>query len=106
LSNQYYDYYGSMIGNTLKMLQSPDVLDRARRRIELQAPQLTGSASIVASVTPRTSIFTISGTGTNPEYTRLYVEAVVAEFISQYSGLRTDTAKESRSDMEQNLERI
>jgi hypothetical protein len=42
LSNQYYDYYGSMIGNTLKMLQSPDVLDRARRRIELQAPPAYG----------------------------------------------------------------
>jgi succinoglycan biosynthesis transport protein ExoP len=106
LTNQYSDYYGTQIGNILKMLQSPEVLEQAKRRVELQSPKLSGSAGIVSTVAPRTSIFTVSGTGGNPEYTRLYVDAVVAEFISQYRRLRTDTASESREDMMENLIRI
>lgn len=106
MSRQYSDYYGSLIGNTLKMLQSPDVQDRARRRVELQAPKLSGSANVVATVAARTSIFTVSGTGNNPEYTRLFVDAVVAEFIAQYENLRSDTATESRSDMMSNLDKV
>lgn len=106
LSKQYNDYYGSLIGNTLKMLQSPDVQERARRRMELQAPKLSGNVSVFATVASRTSIFTVSGTGNNPEYTRLFVDAVVAEFIAQYESLRSDTATESRSDMMANLTRI
>jgi polysaccharide biosynthesis transport protein len=106
LSKQYNDYYGSLIGNTLKMLQSPDIQDKARKRVELQAPKLSGSVSVVATVAPRTSIFNVSGTGSNPEYTRLFVDAVIAEFISAYEHLRSDTATESRSDMIANLTRI
>src|SRR4030095_3216631 len=106
LSKQYNDYYGSLIGNTLKMLQSPDIQDKARKRMELNAPQLSGSVSVVATVAPRTSIFNVSGTGSNPEYTRLFVDAVIAEFISAYNYLRTDTASQSRSEMITNLTRI
>jgi polysaccharide biosynthesis transport protein len=106
LSRQYNDYYGSLIGNTLKMLQSPDIQEKARRRMELNAPNLNGSASIVATVAPRTSIFTVSGTGSNPEYTRQFVDAVVAEFIAEYEDLRRGTATDSRSDMLAKLEGI
>lgn len=106
LSKQYNDSYGSLIGNTLKMLQSPDIQERARRRMELQAPKLAGSVDVVANVAARTSIFTVGGTGNNPEYTRLFVDAVIAEFIAQYENLRSDTATESRSDMLGNLTRI
>src|SRR4051812_26915010 len=46
LSKRYYDSYGSLIGNTLKMLESPEVLEAARRRLELEAPQLNGSVRV------------------------------------------------------------
>jgi capsular exopolysaccharide synthesis family protein len=106
LSKQYYDYSGNLIGNALRMMQGPDVLEEAKRRVELQSPKLAGIASIVASVAPRTSIFTITGTGSNPEYTRLYVDAVVDEFIYQYRRLRSDTASESRDDMLRNRDKV
>lgn len=106
MSKQYSDYFGSLIGNTLKMLQSPEMHEEAKRRIELEAPQLTGSASISASVAPRTSIFTVEGTGSNPEYTQRFVDAVIAEFMVQYRGMRVDTAAESRTEMNLNREKI
>lgn len=98
LSKRYWDSYNSLIGNTLKMLESPEVLEAARRRLELETPQLSGHVSVAASVAPRTSIFTLVGTGSHPEYTRRYVDAVVAEFLVQYKGLRQETAGDARTE--------
>lgn len=74
--------FDSLYGDTMKMLQGADILDAAKKRVELEAPQLSGSVEITPSVAPRTSIFTVSGVGTNPEYTRRYVDAVITEFIA------------------------
>ncbi len=106
LQKRYWDSYNSLIGNTLKMLESPEVLTAAQERLRLQAPNLSGGVSINASVAPRTSIFTVVGTGTNPEYTRLYVDAVTAEFLVQYKGLRKETAEDSKTQFDSQLERI
>lgn len=68
-------------GLTLNMLRSPVVLDRARQRVRLESPELTGPPpEISTSIIPRTPIFVVTGTGTNGEYTRAFVDAVVKEF--------------------------
>ena len=93
----------SLYGDTLKMLQSSEVLEGAKRRLDLEKPELSGNVDIVASVAPRTSIFTVTGTGTDPEYTRRFVDAVIDEFIafrkSQLTGELTDTSVEISSQL-------
>lgn len=106
LSKRYNDWFGSLIGNTLKMLESPEVQASARHRLELEAPQLNGSVRVNASVAPRTSIFTVVGTGTNPEYTRRYVDAVIEEFTLQYRGLRQETAGDAKSNFNMQLQKV
>lgn len=106
LQKRYWDSYNSLIGNTLKMLEGPEVLEAARRRLELETPQLTGSVSVSATVAPRTSIFTLAGTGSNPEYTRRYVDAVIAEFMVQYKGLRQETAGDARTEFKIQMEKV
>lgn len=73
--------FESLYGDTLKMLQSAEVLEGAKHQLELDAPNLSGKVEIVPSVAPRTSIFTVVGTGENPEYTQKFVDAVVSEYI-------------------------
>lgn len=103
---KYYDSYGSLMGNTLKMLESLEVREAASRRLELEAPQLRGDVTVTANVTPRTSIFTISGTGTNPIFTQKYVDAVIAEFMVQYRGLRQGVSTETGADLNVQLEKV
>ncbi|MHA3775723.1 polysaccharide biosynthesis tyrosine autokinase [Verrucomicrobiota bacterium sgz303538] len=68
-------------GTTRMMLRSPEVLERARQRLLLEAPHLTGPLpEISAELIPRTSIFEVKGTGVNGEHTRAFVDAVVGEF--------------------------
>ena len=71
---------------TLNLLASIEVREGAKRRLELEAPTLSGEVKIVPNVVPgvgpRTATFTVVGTGMNPEYTRRFVDAIVAEFIA------------------------
>ncbi|HEX8312491.1 MAG TPA: polysaccharide biosynthesis tyrosine autokinase [Chthoniobacteraceae bacterium] len=79
----------TFLGNTLKMLQGPDIHRAARERLEMEAPELGApEVSVEPMLIPRTSIFSIVGSGTNPEYTRRYVDTVVASFIASRQQVR------------------
>jgi polysaccharide biosynthesis transport protein len=103
----------SFLNTNLAMLKSPDILDRARQRVALESPQLAVAVpEIATSVIPRTTIFLITGTGPNPEYTQKYVDAVVAEFIEfrkdtlrkqmgDTSGFLTDSAARLKQELQQ-----
>ena len=70
------------IGTQMAILKSGEVQSDARTRLALDFPQLTGTLQDVeTSVIPRTRIFVITGTGSNPEYIQHYVDATVASFI-------------------------
>ena len=48
----------------------------------LSTPELAGpTPEIAVSMIPRTQIFVITGTGSNPEYTREFVDALVVAFM-------------------------
>ncbi len=82
-------------GTQLEMLQNPDILARAQRRLALDNLQLSGTVEITPALTPRTSIFTIRGVGLHPEHTRRFVDAVMEEFIifkREQLGQTTNTA--------------
>ena len=96
----------SMFGNTLQLLRSAQVLDGARRRVALTAPHLTGTVEIVPTVQPRTSIFAVTGTGSNPEYTQLFVDAVVDEFRTFKKSQKTGVISDSASNITEQLAQV
>ena len=105
-TNAVNENQDTLYGNTLKMLQSSEIIDGAKRKVELEAPQLSGKIAITATVTPRTSIFTVTGNGSNPDYTRRMVDAVVAEFMQQYRGLKRDDVSQTNSEVATTLDRL
>jgi len=96
----------TLYGDTIKMLQSGEIRANAVRRLELEAPQLTGGADISASITPRTSIFTVVGKGSNPEYTRRFVDAIVASFMEKSRGFKGDALTETSTGISAQLDKI
>ena len=88
------DTTGNFFGTSIEQLKSPVVLGRAGERVKLIAPQTAGSVDISGSIMPRSNIFTVSGKGTNQEFTQLYVEAVVQEFLNLRAEGRNTTGKE------------
>lgn len=64
----------------ITILQSPEIHARAQRSLELSAPQLGGTVEITPAIIPRSNFFSVVGRGSNPEYTRLFVDAVMEEY--------------------------
>ncbi|HYR58771.1 MAG TPA: hypothetical protein VEO95_09090, partial [Chthoniobacteraceae bacterium] len=88
------DNTGNFFGTSTEQMKSPIVLEAAYDRVRLLAPQYTGSVDITASITPRTNLFIVTGTGRNPDFVQAYVDAAVQEFINLRAQGRKTTGKE------------
>jgi capsular exopolysaccharide synthesis family protein len=88
------DTTGKFWGTSTEQMKSPVVLGRATEKMHLLAPQYTGSVDVTASITPQTNIFIVTGTGRDPEFVRLYVDAAVQEFLNLRAEGRNTTGKE------------
>ncbi len=77
----FQDTTPNFIGTAVEQLKSPIVLGRARARIALESPNLSGTVEITSSNPPRTNIFIVTGIGANPQYTQKFVDTVVDEFL-------------------------
>ena len=88
----FEDKSGNFFGTAVEQMKSPVVSSRARARIALEAPNLAGTAEVSSSVAPRTNIFTVTGTGSNPQYTQRFVDTVVDEFLKWRDENRTGDA--------------
>jgi capsular exopolysaccharide synthesis family protein len=75
------DRWGNIFGTYVTILKNPVTLEETKKQLALDAPNLTGNVEIVATNPPRTNIFTVSGKGENGEYTRRYVDTLVAKVL-------------------------
>ncbi|MGC3988819.1 MAG: hypothetical protein QM796_03870 [Chthoniobacteraceae bacterium] len=79
-NSQYLQQDLDFDGTELTILQSPEVYSRAQQKVALDSPNLHGIVTITAQVPAQTSVFQVTGTGDNPEYTQKFVEAVMTEY--------------------------
>lgn len=95
----FQDTTGNFFGTAVEQLKSPIVLGRASARVALESPDLSGSIEITSSVAPRTNIFTVAGTGSNPLYTQRFVDTVVDEFLKWRYENRTGQASQVNTSL-------
>lgn len=82
------------IGTQLELMQSAEVRARARARVQALKPDLTPvSVNITAYQQPRTSIFILQGTGSEPNYTQALLDAVMEEYISRRKETRSEKSQ-------------
>ncbi|MBC8165659.1 MAG: polysaccharide biosynthesis tyrosine autokinase [Bryobacteraceae bacterium] len=116
-SRDFADTTGNFFNTAVEQLKSNVVLERAKSRLALEVPNLTGEVTITASVAPRTNIFTVNGVGKIPEYTRLFVDAVVKEYlevraesrkvtIGEVTGSLADQIKQLQEELNQQKARL
>ena len=100
------EYYEEYVGNTMRTLQSPEVAEAARRRVELEMPNVVSEVTITPTNVTRTMIFSVAGRGTNPDYTRRFVDAMVEEFIAYRKSQRKGAVHETSGDLQGELESL
>ena len=100
------EYYEEYVGNTMRTLQSPEVFEAARRRVEMDAPNLKSLVTITPTPVPRTMIFTVKGRGPDPDYTQRFVDATVEEFIAYRKSERKGAINETSGDLRSELDGV
>jgi capsular exopolysaccharide synthesis family protein len=97
----YNEEYSRFFGTQVALMQSGKVRQRATEHLQAALPEMAPSYVDVRTYQdPKTSIFTLSATGSNPVYTQKYLDAMMQAFIQFKDDIRTGTASETLSDMQ------
>ncbi|MEM9025700.1 MAG: polysaccharide biosynthesis tyrosine autokinase [Verrucomicrobiota bacterium] len=92
----YSEELSSFFGTQLEFMRSKRVLDAAYDRVKIERPHLPRSrVSISAQRKPDTSLFLLRAEGSDAEYTRVYLDAVLQEYMAFRSAMRSQTAQET-----------
>lgn len=84
----YTEELGNFLGTQQALMQSDQVLSRARTRADSQFPNIgPRPVSLQVSVLPKTTIFVLRAVGGNPEYTKAYLQASMEEFQNLKKGM-------------------
>ena len=81
----YTEDLANFLGTQSALMQGNEVLQRAVDHVSAQNPNLPPAAKLPAlavSIIPKTTIFTLTATGENPEYTKAFLQAVMEEYIT------------------------
>jgi len=81
----------NFLGTQLEIIRSEDLTLRARQQLAVSRPDLTGHAWLNATLIRGTSIILVESTGTNSEFTRHFLDAVLDQFIESRRDRRLET---------------
>lgn len=89
----YSEEVSQFLGTQVAYMKSAIVLNRAVDRVRALKPNLPYSpVKLQISVLPKTTIFNLQAFGTDPEYTRAYLDACMEEYMNFKKEMRTTTS--------------
>lgn len=73
----------NFFGTQIELMRSPEVARQAAQRVQSLRPDLVPiPVNISVDQIPRTSVFVLTATGSEPEYVKVYLDAVMEAYIS------------------------
>lgn len=86
---QWQEQLGDFYGTIIETIESAEMLRKARERVHALHPELKDhDVDIRVAQTKGSAIFNILATGDDPKYTRIYLDALLDEFISFRQAIR------------------
>jgi len=103
----YSEELGFFIGTQIQLMKSAEVNSRALNRVRATHPELpVCPTGLDVFQTPRTSIFELVATGSEPKFTRAYLDAVMQEFIKFKDEMRSNTSDKTLSSLTEQIQRL
>ncbi|MEO6846426.1 MAG: polysaccharide biosynthesis tyrosine autokinase [Chthoniobacterales bacterium] len=94
-------------GTQQELMQSTEVQRRAAARVQSLRPDLEPiPIQLAVSYIPRTSIFVLSVTGSQPEYVQAYLDAIMEEYIAVRRTMVTERSQGTLSAITEELSRL
>src|SRR6266404_4456296 len=79
----YTEELSNFLGTQAALMQSGVVINRAHARVVAQKPdQVMQPVALKVSVLPKTTIFVLQGTGSEPRYTQAFVQACMEHYFT------------------------
>lgn len=101
------DESANFIGTQLELMQSAEVRNRARARVQALKPDLAPiPVALTAYQQPRTSIFTLQASGSEPNYTQAFLDAVMEEYISRRKETRSEKSQSALLAIKEQVDKI
>jgi polysaccharide biosynthesis transport protein len=97
----------NFFGTQVELMKSGEVRDRAVQRLAAMEPQLQPvPVGLWVSQLPQTSIFVLSCTGGEPQYTQKLLDAVMTEYIATKREMRSTKSENTQTAIMEEISRV
>jgi capsular exopolysaccharide synthesis family protein len=97
----------NFVGTQVALMQGAEVKQRAHDRVANQNPGLlTQPVLLNVNVLPRTTIFVLRATGENPEYTKVFLQACMEEYINMKKEMAERTSSSTIAGLTDQMLRL
>jgi polysaccharide biosynthesis transport protein len=97
----------NFFGTQMELMKSSEVRNRAMNRLAATEPQLQPvPITLSVSQLPQTSIFVLSTTGSDPDYARKLLDAVMAEYIATKKEMRSAKSENTQTAIIEEISRV
>src|SRR5664279_1560079 len=103
----YTEELSNFLGTQAALMQSGVVIQRAHARVTDQKPELrTQPVGLKVTVLPKTTIFVLQASGTDPAYTQAFLQACMEEYTALKKEMRTQTSDTTVAGLTEEVRRI
>ena len=103
----YSEELGNFLGTQAALMQGKTVLNHARERVATENPGLAPqSVAVDVSVLPKTTIFVLRGTATEPVYAQKFLQACMEEYISLKKEMAAHTSDTTIAGLTEQIQKI
>ena len=103
----YSEELGNFLGTQAALMQGKTVFNRARDRVAAENPDLKPqSVAMDVSVLPKTTIFVLRGTSTEPVYMQKFLQACMEEYISLKKEMAAHTSDTTIAGLTEQIQKI
>src|SRR5664279_1133883 len=89
----YTEEFSNFLGTQAALMQSGMVINRAHARVTAQKPELRMQpVALKVTVLPKTTIFVLQASGSDPAYTQAFLQACMEEYTAPKKEMRTQTS--------------
>ena len=100
----FTEEHNYFLGTQMSLMVSSRVLERAGKRIrQLHGNLVPVPVRLELSVSPKTIIFNLQAIGAEPEYTRVYLDACMEEYLNLKTELRSSASESTLDHITQQL---
>ena len=103
----YTEELSNFLGTQAALMQSGLVVQRAHGRVTAQKPELRMQpVGLKVTVLPKTTIFVLQASGSDPAYTQAFLQACMEEYIALKKEMRTQTSDTTVAGLTEEVMRI